>query len=55
MYSCSECVEDIMDDILNEQNHMPILRQLNDIRLCNVCAQEAKYEVIKSDVKGEWE
>ena len=55
MYSCNECVENIMGDILDEQNHMPILKQLHDIRLCSACAQEAKYEVIKSDIKGEWE
>ena len=44
-----------MDDFLNEAQRMPILEEIHDMRLCNVCAQEASYKVIKSDIKSEWD
>ena len=56
MYSCNEHIEELLDIFLDENEEMPVMEKIIDMKvICHECQTWAVYQLLGSEVKTKWE
>jgi len=56
IYSCTDHIEELLEVFLDEVEEMPVMETIiGDEIICNECQVIAKYKLLGSEVKVEWE